>query len=110
MELGEPEAVTLMFDREDQLIGIKPISPKEPQAFLIRPQGSRDRTSNYVVAGHAFTKHYSINTEVARRYSAEMQGDTLIIDLKQGGMVATGPRDKNYQRNKDEYGRFAPTK
>jgi hypothetical protein len=48
-----------------------------------------------MVAGQAFTKHYDIDTSVAKRYEAKMQDDILTIDLKQGGTVATGPRTKS---------------
>ena len=102
LDLGEPEAVELLFDRDEQLIGLKPTSPKEPYAFPIRPQGSRNRVSNYAVAGQAFTKHYDIDTSVARRYLAEMRDDTLVVDLKSGGAIATGPRLGQTKKKRDE--------
>ncbi len=92
--LGEPEAVELLYDRGNQIVGFRAISPKESYAFPVRPQGRKDkRPSNYVVAGQAFTKHYEIDTSIAKRYPAEMQGDVLAVDLKRG-TVATGPRLK----------------
>ncbi len=92
--LGEPEAVELLYDRESETVGLRPVSPKESYAFPVRPQGRKDkRPSNYVIAGQAFTKHYGIDTSVAKRYPAEMQGDVLAVDLKRG-TVATGPRLK----------------
>ncbi len=92
--LGEPKAVELLYDQEDKIIGLRPVSPKEAYAFPVRPQGRKDkRPSNYVIAGQAFTKHYGIDTSVAKRYPAEMQGDIMAVDLKRG-TVATGPRLK----------------
>ncbi len=92
--LGEPEAVELLYDREDKIVGLRPVSPKEAYAFPVRPQGRKDkRPSNYVVAGQAFTKHYGIDTSVAQRYPAELREDVLAVDLKRG-TVATGPRAK----------------
>ncbi len=93
-ELGKPEAVELLYAREERVIGLKPTSLKQPYAFPVRPQGSRGRAGNYTVAGQAFTKNYGIDTSVARRYAAEMQDGTLLIDLKTGGVDATGPRAK----------------
>ena len=95
--LGRPEAVELLYDRDEHIIGLKPVSPTEPYAFPVRPQGSRERISNFLVAGQSFTKHYGIDTSVARRYAAEMQGDILTVDLKRGGVEATGPRTKRAQ-------------
>ena len=92
--LGEPKAVELLYDRDRELIGIKATSAKEPYAFPVRPQGRKgSRPSNYLIAGQAFTKHYGIDTTVARRFPAEMEDDTLVVDLRRG-TVATGPRAK----------------
>ncbi|MDQ3922523.1 MAG: hypothetical protein M3309_01085, partial [Actinomycetota bacterium] len=77
------------------LIGMKKTSPKEPYAFPVRPQGTRDRISNFLVAGQSFTNFFGIDTSVARRYAAEMQDDILIVDLKKGGAEVTGPRAKS---------------
>jgi hypothetical protein len=94
-QLGRPEAVELLYARTERVIGLKPTSPKQPYAFPVRPQGSRGRTGNYTVAGQAFTKNYGIDTSIARRYAAEMQHDgTLLVDLKNSGVDATGPRAK----------------
>jgi hypothetical protein len=93
--LGGPEAVEMLYDREKQIVGLRSISPKEAYAFPVRPQGRKGkRPSNFVVAGQAFTKHYGIDTSVARRFPAEMQDDILTVDLKRG-TVATGPRLKD---------------
>jgi hypothetical protein len=93
--LGKPEAAELLFDRENQLIGLRKVSATEPYAFPVRPQGRKGgKPSNYVMSTQAFTKHYAIDTSIARRFPAEMQEDILTIDLSRG-VEATGPRDKS---------------
>jgi hypothetical protein len=93
--LGSPEAVELLYSRQNRVIGIRAVSKKEPYAFPLRAQGrKRHEPSNYLVAVQAFTKHYEIDTSVATRYPAEMQDDILTIPLDRGN-VATGPRAKS---------------
>jgi hypothetical protein len=77
--MGNPETVELMFEPSQKLIGFKPVSSKSPKAFPVRPQGKNAAT--LMVAGQAFTKHYDIDTRVARRYPVEMRDGVLVLDL-----------------------------
>jgi hypothetical protein len=93
--LGSPEAVELLYNKKNRVVGIREVSKKEPYAFPLRAQGRKGREpSNYLVAVQAFTKHYNIDTSVAMRYPAEMQEDILTISLDRG-TIATGPRAKS---------------
>ena len=92
--LGGPEAVELLYNKQNRVIGLRQVSPKEPYAFPLRGQGRREKEpSNYLVAIQAFTKHYGIDTSVAMRYPVEMEKGILTIPLDRG-TVATGPRAK----------------
>ena len=92
--LGGPEAVELLYSKQNRVIGVRQVSPKEPYAFPLRGQGRRGQEpSNYLLAVQAFTRHYGIDTSVAMRYPVEMQEDILTIPLDRG-TVATGPRAK----------------
>jgi hypothetical protein len=87
--LEEPETVELLFDETEQIMGLHKVPPSEPYAFPVRKQGN---ARNYLVAAQAFAKHYSLQTDEARRYPAELlEGGVLAVDLKEGGIVATGP-------------------
>jgi hypothetical protein len=93
--LGGPEAVELLWNKQNRVIGVRKVSPKVPYAFPLRAQGRKGREpSNYLVATQAFTKYYGIDTSVAMRYPVEMQEDVLTVPLDKG-IVATGPRAKN---------------
>jgi hypothetical protein len=83
--LGEPEAVELLFDRAEQLIGLRGVAARVPHAYPLRTQSS---SSSVLVSGRAFTRHYGISTDVARRYPARMVADVLAVDLTDG--VVTG--------------------
>lgn len=90
--IGSPEAVELLYNEENRVIGVRQVSKTEPYAFPLRGQGRKgEKPSNYVVAMQAFTKFYNIDTSVAMRYPTEMQEDILTIPLDRG-TEATGPR------------------
>jgi hypothetical protein len=90
--MGNPEAVTLWFDEDERLIGFKPASLDNPRAFPVRAQGKNAAT--FMIAGQSFSKHYGLDTSVARRYAVQMRDDMLVLDLKSDSVEATGPRAK----------------
>lgn len=85
-----PEAVELLYDRENQLIGFRPVSPSSPRAFPVRPQGKNEST--FMIAGQAFAKYYELDTSKARRYAVSKEEDMLVLDLKSDSVEVTGPR------------------
>ena len=87
--MGSPEAVELLYDRDERVVGFRPVGRDVPHAYRPRKQGA---SSSYLVAGQAFTQYYGIATDTARRYPATMIDGVLTVDLKEAGTVATGPR------------------
>jgi hypothetical protein len=96
--LGEPTHVKLGFDEARQVIGIKAAGPDEPNAYPVRRQ---PRAANYIFSGQAFTSHYGIPTEQARRYWGNIVGDVLVVDLTQEPDETPWP-----PKERDEYGRI----
>ena len=94
--VGRPEAVTLLYDEDEKLIGVKPASISQPRALPVRAQGEDANT--YVIAGQAFCKHFGIDTSTARRYAVEMRDDLLVVDLKSDSTDVTGPRARSRER------------
>lgn len=88
--LGDPDAVELLFDPEEKIIGLRPIDPRAPHAYPVRAQ--KQDFGPYLIAGMAFTKYYSIDTEASVRRIAYMDGDVLCIDLKSTGTIVTSNR------------------
>ena len=101
--LGSPEAVQLLFDREEQIIGFKVADPESPIAYPVRQTSPKkqSKNSNWVVAGTAFTKHYGIDASSARRFRSKMENEILMVDLKQEHADATGPRARRWGANND---------
>jgi hypothetical protein len=90
--LGSPEAVELLYDKENDVMGIRAVDPSVDHAYPMRAQGNKD-DGPYIVSGAAFTKFYGIKTEEARRFNAEMEDGVLIIDLRSEGQVVTSNRN-----------------
>jgi hypothetical protein len=87
--LGQPSHVELLFDRDDQVIGFRPVNPSKPTAYAVR---STDPSGSFAVAGKAFVKHYGIETAVARRWPAVFEHGVLCVQLG-------GPREEVVGRN-----------
>jgi hypothetical protein len=84
--LAEPEAVELLYDRKERVMGLRKVEPSVRHAYAVRPQRN---ASSFLVSGRSFAQYYGIETEVARRYPATMLGDVLAVDLKAEGMATT---------------------
>jgi hypothetical protein len=100
--LGEPKAVELLYDREERVIGLRPVSEDVPHAYPLRAQSSKQQAGPLMLAGTAFTQHYDIDTSVSRRWVPRMRGEVLCIDLKQEGVEATSNRGRRRPDNSDE--------
>ena len=92
--LGKPEAVELLYDSDEQIVGIRPVDRNVEHAYPLRGMGSKKDDTTYMLSGMAFTKYYGIDTSVARRYAATLEDGILCIDLKTEGTVVIGHRSK----------------
>jgi hypothetical protein len=73
----EEMLVELLYNRENRVIGIRR-SSGSPHEYPLRKQSN---SLNFIVAGRAFTKHYGINTDQARRYIGKLSNDVMMLDL-----------------------------
>lgn len=96
--LDSPEKIELLYDRERKLIAVrKAEDPSAQSAYVLRPlsqRGSRP-PSSFLASGAAFTVFYGIPTEIARRYTAEVQDNMLVINLNEPGVEVTSNRARN---------------
>jgi hypothetical protein len=87
---GSPEAVELLYDPDEKLIGFRPAEMTSPRAFPVRPQGKNATT--FLIAGKSFSNYYKLDTRHARRYAVGMQDGILVLDLNSDSVDVTGPR------------------
>lgn len=97
--IGAPETVEMLFDRENQIIALRP--SKELHAYPIRPQSSRD-TGQMILSAAAFAQYYEIDTSISRRYKPYEQDGMLCIDLTGPSAEVRGNRAK--PKNAEELG------
>jgi hypothetical protein len=89
--INEPESVELLFDRDSQIVAIRPSN--EAHAYTLRTQGKSD-TGQVVLSGAAFTKYYDIDTSVSRRFKPYEQEGMLCVDLRGESSEVVGNRAK----------------
>lgn len=88
--LGNPDAVELLYDPDNKIMGVRAVDPAVEHAYPLRSPSKTDRS--FILSGTAFTKYYEIDTTVSTRRQAYMEGDILCIDLKEPGTVVTSNR------------------
>lgn len=97
--LHDPEAVQFLWDRDRRVVGLQAVSIESSNAYPVRPQGSQARIAKgqggaSLIAGTLFTRFIELDTSQARRWMPRMEGDILIVDLKQVGQPITSNRDR----------------
>ncbi len=81
--LGNPEAVSLFFDEDHQVLGLRASTMAEKHAYALRKTSGRGET--YVLSLAALLRYFNVDLERARgRYQGAMYKDMLIFDLTQG--------------------------
>lgn len=94
-ELGEPAHVELLFDRDEQLVGLRPVSDAVAHAYAVRRQSGKSG-GPAIVAGQAFTQYFEIDTSESRRRDAKVEDGMLVVDLKDEGSVIVGNRSRSH--------------
>jgi hypothetical protein len=91
--LGDPEAVKLYFDREQQVMGIRAADLSAPNAIRVKHQAASGSSQ---FSGVAFATRYGIELkDSAQRYTAEVHDDGfLVVDLKQQPTNASKSRKR----------------
>ncbi|MGI8667346.1 MAG: hypothetical protein ACR2N4_15200 [Jatrophihabitans sp.] len=89
--LGEPDAVELLYDRDERVVGLRPVEAAMEHAYPVRSATAKG-SGPYVISAIAFTKFYEINTDQSLRWQAHLVGDVLCIDLDSTATPVTSNR------------------
>lgn len=79
--LGQPEAVVLLFDKDEKMVGFQASDPADPNAFSLRLRTAPEVVRPTIPA-RTFLRHYGIERRETRRYPALFFSEMLVIDLK----------------------------
>jgi hypothetical protein len=95
-EMNRPEAVVLLFDADNDTIGLRPARPQDLNAFRIRPKGpSMHRT----ITAAAFARKHDIRIEGTMRFcTAAVEDGILVLDLHYIVPVKGTPRGGRRKR------------
>ncbi|MGQ4818130.1 hypothetical protein ACQ1ZK_13345, partial [Enterococcus faecium] len=99
--MGEPEAVELLYDRDEKIVGLRPVGEVSAHSYPLRPQSNKQDSGPLMVGGTAFTQYYGIDTTVSRRWVPTLVDGVLCVDLKVEGAVATSNRSSDKRRSAD---------
>jgi hypothetical protein len=76
---GSPENVTLLFDKANAVIGLKPCEPGTANAFPAKP---KDKNRNRVIHGKPFLRHFGIEADRTLLFNNVTTEDgILLLDL-----------------------------
>ena len=79
--LGRPEAVLIMFNKRDMMIGLSSTHAGDPDSFEVKPKGGG---ANYVIHIAPFCRHHNIFIERTERFAQPglTKEGYLTLDLK----------------------------
>jgi hypothetical protein len=84
--IGVPAAVELLYDREQQVFGIRGVVGEPAHAYPLRQVKNR---MTYLVACKAFFGYYDIPLPRSVRREVRAEDGVLIVDLKDPGRAAS---------------------
>lgn len=97
--IGHPDAVQFLWDPDKRLIGLKPVSPEDPNAYPAREQAGRKprphgQRGTVLIAGTMFTKYIGLDTSEARRWVPKLTDGMLVVDLNEEGQAVVANRTR----------------
>lgn len=97
--LGSPEAVVLMFDKANQLIGLKASSPDVNHAYELKRQGT---SQSYFLRAKSFCNFYGIEIGDTVVFNDVQMEDGVIV-LQLGNVTEAARRPKSIKFPDEDY-------
>ena len=91
LALGSPVAVELMYDAEEQIVGLHPVAPSVDSAYIVR-RPAHGSSGPFLITALAFTKFYEIDTSESLRWDASIIRGVLCIRLVDEATAVTSNR------------------
>jgi hypothetical protein len=87
--LGEPEAVTLLYDPKEGIVGLRTARPQNENAYPVRKQ---KKAQSWVVGAQGFASYHGIKTVQARRFVGHDYGGGIWGFALREGVPVTNRR------------------
>jgi hypothetical protein len=82
LEMGEPDAVVLMYDAKERVIGMQRAPIGRKSSYLLKRKAKN--TAGRIVYAVNFCRHHDITPKCTLRFTApEVKNGVLILDLKE---------------------------
>lgn len=89
--LGSSDAVELLYDTCERIIGLRPTDPRAHNAYVFRQTAGSDK-GPFVITAMAFTKFYGIDTSTSLRRNAYLDDGVLCVCLNDAATSVTSNR------------------
>lgn len=89
--IGSPGAVELMYDEDEQIIGLKPKDIRHTNAFPLKIKSNQEGKYNYrIISASPFCKHFSIEPKSTILFTEPDLDNDGTLQLPLGSAVAVG--------------------
>lgn len=89
--IGSPGAVELMYDEDEQVIGLRPKDIRHSNAFPLKTKGTNGRKYTYkVISASPFCKHFSIEPKGTILFTQPDLDNDGTLQLPLGSAVSVG--------------------
>jgi hypothetical protein len=89
--LGSPDAVELLYDTDERIVGLRPIDARAQNAYVVRQPAGAGK-GPFVITAMAFTKFYGIDTTQSLRREAFLDDGVLCMSLNDDATPVTSNR------------------
>lgn len=88
--LGNPEAVILMFEKKESIIGLVPSNLRDKYAFPLKPKGA----GNWTIHAAPFCRHFGIVIDKTEKFDdADLDSEGVLrLDLRKTHNVSNRKR------------------
>lgn len=89
--LGSPDAVELLYDACERIVGLRPADARARNAYVVRRPAGSDK-GPFVITAMAFAKFYDIDTSASLRRHAYLDEGVLCMCLNDAATPVTSNR------------------
>ena len=89
--LGSPDAVELLYDPCERVVGLRPVDPRAENSYIVRRPRSGGR-GPFVITAMAYAKLYDIDTTKSLRRDAYLDNGVLCVCLNDAAIAVTSNR------------------
>ncbi len=95
-QLGEPQAVILMFDKDSRAVGMRSVPIETKHAFPIRRQPN---SKSFVIGAASFCNHYGIVFDGTTVFIPQFEDNILVFEVDKGTVLPVRKRGQKHSED-----------